>query len=145
MKYYFNKETIYKFYGLIRNVNFDCFSNDDIVRIDTLAEKWRYYFCNNCAGILSTMTFVAEKMITSRSGFGVITPEEKAYFYIKIVDPNFLFLEAYETGNSFAEMKKPCMLNFHIYDPIIINLEKKIYKKFFPDELFWAKERIKTK
>ena len=145
MKYYFNKATITKFYGFIRKVNFESFSNEDIVRIDALVEKWRYYFWHDSAGLLTAMTFVAEKMITSKKGFGVESWEEKAYFYIKMLDPDFLFLEAHETANKLSETKELCNLNFHVYDPMIIYLETLIYKKFFPNELFWAKERIKTK
>lgn len=145
MKSYFNKTTIAKLYCYIRNYTFESLSDEKIKELDDFVDYWRYYFTNDYAGLLSTMTFTAEKMIVSNGRYGVKTWEEKAYFYIKIIDPDFLFLEAHETGNTMQEIKDLCKLNFGIYDPYLIELEKRLYKRLQIKEDLWSRERILRK
>ena len=145
MKRYFNKETIIRFYKFIRDVNFESLSDDDFERLDKAVEYWRYFFTNGTTGLLPAMSLTAERMITSNGRHEAKTWEEKAYFYIKTIDPNFMFLEAYESGNTIDEIKQLCYLNFHLYDSFLISLEKKLYKRLNLQEDLWPRELIKTK
>ena len=62
-----------------------------------------------------------------------------------MIDPDLLFLEAYESANTQDELKAFCFQNFGIYDPIMIKLEKEFNKKFLSlsDADLWSRERIK--
>lgn len=143
MNYYFNKKTIAKFYYMSLNVDFDLLDNIKIEKLNNSVEYWRYFFENQSCGLLTMMTCVAEKMITSTGRYGAVTPEEKLYFYLKMIDPDFLFLEASEVANKTEEVKELCLLNFRIHDPFIIKFEKKLYKRLQYKEELWARERIK--
>ena len=139
-----NRETIIRCY---RYANVSCFSDlteEQMQLLDAAVEKWRYYFTNSSIGILSMMTFTAEKMLSSNGRYTAVTPLEKMYFYVRMIDPEFLFLEAHESGNTIEEIKQLCIQNFRVYDPTLIRHEKEILKvmKNAPDNL-WDLERIK--
>lgn len=64
---------------------------------------------------------------------------------MKMVDPDFLFLEVYEAANMKDEIKDFSMKNFRIYDGVLIKLEKQFNELFMiygPNDL-WSRERIK--
>ncbi|MBE6155197.1 MAG: hypothetical protein E7164_00365 [Firmicutes bacterium] len=139
-----NKSVILNFYRSVNNVDFTNLDSDKMIELDEAVEKWRYYFTNNSAGLISFMTFTAERLFTSNGRYTAVTPTEKIYFYIKMVDPNFYFLEAYEAGNTKDEIKNLCLSNFRIYDHFLIHYEKELYSTLLdvPDDL-WALNRIK--
>ena len=122
MKNYFKKQTVVHFYSHIINVNLNNLTDEQIESLEDAVRNWSHFFNHETHGILSRMTFTAEKMTISNGTYGPKTWEEKLYFYIRMVDPNFLFLEAHESGNTMDEIKKLCKLNFGIYDPYIIQL-----------------------
>ena len=146
MKYtYSKKDTIIKFYKTLKFSNFLRISEEKREILDTIANNWRPFFVNQSIGMSSLMTFVAEKMITSSKNYGLTNGDEIAYFFIKIVDPDLLFLEVYESANKIDEIKELCMKNFRFHDKFLIYLERCYNKRFHeytPDEL-WSREKIK--
>ncbi|MBE6148855.1 MAG: hypothetical protein E7167_05165 [Firmicutes bacterium] len=139
-----NKNTIMRFYRLMQSSNFANLDETKMQALDEAVNHWRTFFNNKSCGLLSLMTFTAEKMITSNGRYTAVTPEEKVYFYIKMIDPELYFLEAYESGNTMDEIKELCFLNFRLYDPYLIHYEKKLCNVLTdaPDDM-WALERIK--
>lgn len=138
------KETIMHFYRLVYGCDFNELNKDKIDELDTAVEHWRYFFVSQSCGLLSLMTFAAEKMITSNGRYTAITPAEKMYFYIKMIDPEFLFLEAYEAGNTINQIKELCLLNFRLYDPMLIRFEKSLYPLLYNDyDYLWTQDKIK--
>lgn len=113
--------------------------------IDLYVQMWEPFFTNQSCGILTKMTFTAERMILSAKSFGLHNDDEKAYFYIKMIDPEFLMLEAYESANTKEELMHFCINNFGFYDKFLIGLEKKCNKRFNLIEIdeLWSRERIK--
>lgn len=143
MKTIYNKTAIAKFYHMVENANFDLLSDETISLLDYCINKWHYAFYHNTAGLLTRMTLTAEKMTTSNGYLGPKSIEEKLYFYIRMVDPDFLFLEAYEACNKTEELVNCCKLNFHIYDPYLIKFERELYKRLNLKDDLWSLERIK--
>ena len=91
------------------------------------------------------MTFTSERLTTSYKNFGLLNGDEVAYFFIKLVDPELLFLEVYESANKVQEIKDYCLCNFRIHDKFLIYLEKCYnikFKEYSPDDL-WARDAIK--
>ena len=144
MKTYPNKETILRVYKYVWHSNFEELTDDKIHELNNAVEFWRYFFVNKSSNLLSMMTEAAEKMITSNGRYTAVTHAEKAYFFIKLIDPDFLFLEAHESGNTMEEIRELCLLNFRLYDKNLIRLEQRLYKtlKDVPEDL-WTLERIK--
>ena len=89
----FNTNGISHFYELMKNVNFNELTPQKAKEIDELVSYWYNLFHNRTEGRLSLMVYTAEKMTTSNGYYGVISPAEKVYFYVKMVDPEFYFLE----------------------------------------------------
>ena len=140
----YNRSTVKRFYTLIRYHHFATITQERMKKLDEIIEKWRYFFEQNADGYRSKMTFVAEKLITSSKQFGLLNDDEKLYFYVKMVDPNFYFLEAYESANTHREFIELCMLNFHFVDSILTFIEREINDRFriFNDDELWALDRI---
>lgn len=145
MKYYANKDVILKFYRLLRLTSFRSISDERRKELDDIVEHYRYFFVSQTCGTFNLMTLVAERLITSYKNYGLQNDDEKAYFYIKIVDPNLMFLEVYEAANKKDEIKDLCLKNFHLHDKYIIYLERLLNNRFQdydPDDL-WSRESIK--
>jgi len=143
--YIFNKNSIIKFYKTLKFTNFETISPDRKEELEVIVNKWKNTFILNSVGLQTLMTYTAEKLTTSYKTYGLKNGDEIAYFYIKIVDPDFMFLEVYESSNFDDEICKYCMLNFHFYDKFLIHLEKaynKYFKEFLPEDL-WTRELIK--
>ena len=144
MKQVPNKDVIMRFYRLMTSVNYSKLDEEKMKELDAAVERWRYFFVNQSIGLVSLMTFTAEKMITSNGRYTAVTPEEKMYFYIKMIDPQFYFLEAHESGNTMEEIRQLCFLNFRIYDSTLIRHEMALNKvlKNAPEDM-WSLNRIK--
>lgn len=145
IKYPYNPRTIWNFYQNMNFRNFRNLSSEKIGEIEQRVLKESYFFKGKAPTLGSLMTFTAAKLTSSSRLFSLTNGDEIAYFYIKMVDPDFLFLEAYESANMKDEVKEICMENFHIYDPGLIFIERVFQKKFKPSELenIWARNRIK--
>ena len=146
MAIYFNRQAIIKFYTSIGFTNFNNLEEERIVAIDDIALRSSFFMAYDTITLGSLMTRCAEKLTTSSRNFGLLNGDEAIYFYIKIVDPDFLFLEAYESANKKEEIKPLCLQNFKIYDPTLIYFEKIFQRKFKLESLkdLWARERINT-
>lgn len=145
MQRFFDKQVIIKFYKTLKFNNFKTLNLDRIQEIDEIVERYRPIFINNTIGLLTLMHYTAERLITSSRNYGLTNGDEKAYFYMKMVDPDFLFLEVYEAANMKDEIKDFSMKNFRIYDGVLIKLEKQFNELFMiygPNDL-WSRERIK--
>ena len=82
---------------------------------------------------------ISEKLVTShKSVYGVMTPDELAYFVINSMDPELKFLEAYETAPDKLTLKRICFINFGIYVPALIKIEKAYndYYRLYEDLCF---------
>lgn len=82
---------------------------------------------------------ISEKLITSyKSVYGIMTPVELAYFVINSMDPELKFLEAYETALDKSTLKRICFINFGIYVPALIKIEKAYndYYRLYEDLCF---------
>ena len=127
---YYSKENVYKFYTLVSHVDFNSLSIERANEIDAQVLKYSYYFHNKTCGPLDLINFTAEKMRVSNKYYGIYTPEEMAYFFIKMIDPSFLALEAYEAGNTLKEQREISIKNLYYYSLFIIRLEEKINDRF---------------
>ena len=144
--YYVNSlKEIALFYRYISSVDFSKLTYDDIQNVKLYVNKWYYYFHSKAPGRQKLMGFVAEKLRISNGYYGPKTIEEKALFYILMVDPNFLFLEVYEIANTIDERKYLAKLNFNLIDEKLMMLEKKCNNefKFYNEDDFLSFERIK--
>ena len=133
--YEYNPKTINNFYRNMRFTNFIFLSSDKIAEIDETVKQNRYYFTSRTLSVAQVMTFAAEKLTTSKTNFGLTKGDEVAYFYMRIVDPDFLFLEIYESGNTKDEIIAMSKEYFHLYDSYLIHIEKMYKKRFRPQEL----------
>lgn len=144
-KYIYNIKSIEKFYKLLNFIDFSSITLERKNEIDEIIYKSQDLFLLNTTGLLTLMTFVAEKLTTSYTNFGLQNKAEIAYFFISIIDPTLLFLEVYECANLESEIKEICFKNFHFYDKYLILLEKKYndYFKIYLSNELWSRELIK--
>lgn len=141
----FKLDRILRFYKYLGKINFKSIDLNRKEELDRLVKKYYTLFHSQTIGLGTLMTMTAEKLTTSYKCYGLLNKEEAAYFYINIVDPNLLFLEAYESANRTFEVKQLCLDNFEIYDKYLILLEKEFNKYFMiydKDEL-WSRDQIK--
>lgn len=141
----FNPDAIKKFYSILKFTGFRKLTEDRKQILDTFIAKYRDNFLENSCGPLSLACYTAEKLTTNPKKFSIENDDERVYVYIKILDPDFKFLEAYEMANLKDEVREICFVNFHYYDPNMILFERRynaIFQEFAPDDL-WARESIK--
>ena len=140
----YNRETLLKFYRVLDFTYFMHLSQERKEIIDEVVEKNRIYFTKDAIGLPTLMSFVAEKLTVAAKKYGLQSGDEAAYFYIKMVDPNLLFLEAFESANKEEELKNICMSNFRIYDRMLINLEKFLNKrlKLISNDDLWSRDTV---
>ncbi len=140
-----NQRSINNFYRILRYQRFTTISEERKVELDALVEKWRYFFQNQTSGKQALMTYVAEKLTVSSKSIGLVNGDESAYFYVKMVDPELKFLEAYEMANKKEEIKQICEMNFGFYDMALIKLEYFLnlhFMEYEKDDL-WTRESLK--
>ena len=121
---FFKKEVILKFYKNLGYVNFESIDENRSKELDELVFIYRDTFINETVGLLSLMTYTAERLTISYKNYGLRNNDEKAFFYMKVVDPNLQFLEVYESANMTKDIRELCKLNFRIHDKYLIYLEK---------------------
>ena len=129
-EYIHNPNSIKYFYHSIKYSHFLNLTPDRVAELDSIVDKWRHFFESDVTGYGKRMTFVAERLTTSAKKFELTTDDEKLYFYVKMIDPNFLFLEAFECANTREEFIALCKKNFYIIDSVIARLEKEINARF---------------
>ncbi len=116
--------------GIKSYTHFLRLSDERKAELDALVEKWRFFFEAELYTYGSRMTFASERLVTSAKNFGLQNDDEKLYFYANIIDPEFLFLEAYVSTNNKDDFKKLCINNFSIYYPTLAKIENAINKRF---------------
>ncbi len=139
------KEVIARFYANLRFTGFNKLTIDRINYINCLVELNRSYFMMDAIGYGGFITSTAKKLYTDNDIYKLENGDEKAYFFIKMLDPMFQYLEIYESFYSEDAIKDAAILNFGYYDKFIIFLEKlynKRFKEFDSDEL-WMRNSIK--
>lgn len=114
--------------------------------LKNLAEESRPYFNRGITSLAGLMSLSACKLTTSARNFGLQNSDEIIFFYLTLVDPDFLFLEAYECANRKDQIEPLCIANIGIYDPYIIYYEVLLQRRFrFPElDVLWARGRINT-
>ena len=139
-----NPNAIRNFYRSVRYSHFLNLTPQRALEIDALVDLWRHFFEMDINSVGQKMTFAAERLTTSAKQFKLFTGDEALYFYIKMVDPDFLFLEAYESANTREQFVALCKRNFGIVDSIFTHLEKEINSRFkiYKDEDLWSRNRI---
>ena len=145
MNPYFKMDVINNFYRNLSFTNFESIDEERLKELDKLVLIYRSLFTSQTVGLLSLMTYTAERLNASYRNYGLRNGDEKAYFYMKVVDPNLQFLEVYESANRVEDVKELCKLNFRIHDKFLIFLEKTYNNKFHeydPDDL-WTRDSIK--
>jgi len=139
------KSSLLKLYRKLSNVDFYKLSDERKSEIDEIVARLYSSFHQKNNRVLTIMSMISERMSFNTYRYGIYTNEELAYFFIKTVDPDLLFLECYESANFVKDCKKFCLLNFQIYDEFLIYLEMKYNERFSiysPDDI-WSLERIK--
>lgn len=134
-----------EFYNKLKGVRFNYITEDRFEYLDNLVNEYKLYFSIDTTSMGSLATSAAEKLTKDHSKYGFLNRDEIIYFYIKMVDPEFKFLEVYESVATIKEMRETCILNFGYYDNVIIFFERIFNKKFQifePDEL-WMRDSIK--
>ncbi len=144
MVIYFNRQTIVNFYTTVRFTNFANLTDERIAAIDDIVSRYSFFMAYGTKTLGSLMTRCAEKLTTSSRNFGLLNGDEVVYFYIKTVDPDFLFLEVYESANKKEQIKPLCFQNFKLYDPVLVYFERMFQKRFKLESLeyIWSRERI---
>ena len=139
-----NPNAIKNFYRSLKYSHFLNLTPERAKEIDGLVDKWRYFFETDINSIGQKMTFASERLTTSAKQFKLFTGDEALYFYIKMIDPDFLFLEAYESANTREQFVALCKRNFGIVDSIFTHLEKEINSRFqmYKAEDLWSRDHI---
>lgn len=133
-----------RFYKSLKHVCFRELTEKRRKEIEIMVERLRPYFTSKSNSQLCLMCFTAEKMRVSNRNYGINSDAEKIYFYLKMVDPTFKFLEIYEAANTKEQLKDFLLKNYHFNDPNIIRIEKRMNESlslYNADDL-WARESI---
>ena len=141
----FNTNSIKKLYFILKFTGFRNLSKERKEILDRYIAIHRDNFLENSCGPVSLACYTAEKLTTNPKKFTIENDDERVYVYIKILDPDFKFLEAYEMANLQDEVRAICLLNFHYYDSNMVLFERKynaLFKEFSPEDL-WTRESLK--
>lgn len=140
-----SKNDLIKFYKSLTNINYNDLTEERIKEINTLVSVWKEYFNVGIKNIKSLIFMSAHTLLFAKEKIGLKNDAEVIYFFIQMVDPSFMFLEAYECANTKEELKELCLKNFELYDPIIINFEKSLNKlfNFINIDDLWTRDSIK--
>ena len=146
MAYYYNKDTIMSFYASRRCTGFLMLNESRIPEIESSAALNHEFMAQYTSSLGELMTRCAEVLTTSAQDFGLANGDEVIFFFIKTVDPDFLFLEAYESARKKEDVKPLCLHNLAIYDPYLIYYESLFQRRFKPASLqdLWTRGKIDT-
>lgn len=122
--YFYNINELKAFYTSLKSIDFTELTIERRKEIEYAVEKLRPAILLKSCHQLSLMCVTAEKLRISGKHFGAETDTEKAYFFLKMVDPSFKFLEIYEVSNKTGQTKEICMQRFQMFDGNIIKLER---------------------
>lgn len=136
---------IKRFYKSLRFTRFLRLVEERRELLDALVEKNRFYFKMDTTTFASFVTSTAIKLYQESQIYGFLNDDEKVYFYVKMVDPDFKYLEIYEAFYNVATQRDAAHLNFGYYDNVIIYFERLLNKRFrmFQEDELWMRESIK--
>ncbi len=138
-----DKNSINRFYHSLKFTRFNTLTKERAFEIDEYVNNWHTLFYNNSYGFLTLMTFTSLELLLRPNKYHLLNDDEKAYFYIKMVDPDLLFLEAYECANTIDERLELLKKNFGFYDSALIYLEKNLNNHFKLYTNIWDRNLIK--
>ncbi len=141
----YSQALIINFYKKIKFSNFKNLTAKRTQELDELVAKWWSYFHDRSAGFLTLSFNVSQKLTVSSRGLGLKNGDEIFYFYIKMLDPSFVLLEIYEISNQKDELKELAELNFGIFDPYLLKLEKLLNQRFvyYKEGELWDRDTIR--
>ena len=139
------KNILKRFY---RNLLFTGFKTIDEKKqkiLDDLITKWHVFFYKAKRSKFDLAVIVAYRLIFDTDFYEMLTGDEMAYFFIKIVDPDLLALECYEAANTKNELRDLLLKNFGYCDTKLIFLEKHFntYFNIYDKNEIWSLDRIK--
>lgn len=141
----YSSTAIKRFYKSLKFTRFLRLRDDRREILDTLVEENKFYFKMDTTTFASFVTSTAKKLYSEPELYGLLNDDEKVYFYIKMIDPEFKYLEIYESFYNIATQRDAAHLNFGYYDNVIIYFERLLNMKFqmFTEDELWMRESIK--
>ena len=138
-------ELIINFYKKIKFSSFKNLTSERAQEIDDLVAKWWSYFHDHSLGFLTLVFNLSQKLTVSSRGLGLKNGDEIFYFYVKMLDPSLVLLEIYEISSQKEDLKKLAELNFGIYDPYLLKLEKLLNQRFvyYKADDLWDRDTIR--
>ena len=145
MYIYYNKEVVIKFYKTLKFTGFTQISDQRKEELDIIVAKNIIALKKKTVGPLSLMTYVAGRLTACSNTIGLNNGDEKAYFFIKVVDPKLEHLAVHESAMTISEIKENCLNKFQIYDKNLIKLEKCYNERFqvYKPEELWGRDNLK--
>ncbi len=125
----YNKEAVNKLYRSLKFSKFVNLSKERMLEIDNLAIAWAESLRNHLVNTPSIMSTIANQLIASRPKFNLASDDEVLYFYVKVVDPKFKFLELSQIAQDKKELINLVIRQFGIYDNVIIYLEENLDRR----------------
>jgi len=134
----YNPKKIKKFYSSIAYTKFFKLSEDRKSFIEEQVISNITYFKMDTTDYASFVTSVATKLTDKPVYLGLQNDDEILYFYIKMVDPDFLFLEIYESFANKHDMREVALSNLGYYDYTLMMIEKTyndLFQEYDPFDL----------
>ena len=120
---YYDVDTMKKFYQFINFTSFRTLTAERMAEIDELVSKIKREMAKY-KNRMSLMGVIANRLLASSQSLGLQNGDEIAYFYIKAVDENMLYLELNNLAESKEELRDLCKRQFGVYDNVIIYMER---------------------
>lgn len=120
---YYDVDTMKKFYQFIDFTSFRSLTPERMTEIDELVSKIKRE-TTKYKNRMSLMGVIANRLLASSQSLGLKNGDEIAYFYIKAVDENMLYLELNNLAENKEELRELCKRQFGVYDNVIIYMER---------------------
>lgn len=142
---YINNNSISNFYKHLKFTGFVKISDERKEELDIIVSNNITYFTNITENKLSLMSLLADRLTTSYKNYGLLNGDEKAYFWIKLLDPKLQHLAVFEATSKTSEVKKMIIKNLDFYDKRLLLLEQYYNKRFheYEEEELWSRDNIK--
>ena len=120
---YYDVDTMKKFYQFLDFTNFKSLTTERMAEIDQIISKIKGEMAKYKSR-MSIMGIIANRLMASSQTLGLQNGDEIAYFYIKIVDADLLYLELANLAENKEELRELCKRRFGVYDNVIIQIER---------------------
>ncbi len=120
-------------------------SEERRMELDKIVEQKRYYFENTVIGPANLRILLAHRLTSSSKNYGLQNGDETAYFFMRMIDPNYSILEMYEIFNKIDEFKQTFVKKFHYFDSVLLKFEKISNARFniFQENELWVRAQTK--